>query len=161
MTCHFSISDVRFAFWAFFSKTGKTRVWHRVKMMTRWPGRERWPGDPVTQWPSSMSGLHRDKAELNVAWVHAWVEWIGLGWMGWLWMGLGGLKFATQCSRVRILRFFRFQKNVTFYVFLKWRQKVIKRRYQKFTPQSFEMSSHTSLSDHCNSISVKLIYLSV
>jgi len=42
-----------------FSKTGKTRVTHRVKMMTRWPGRERWPKwpiDPVTQWPSSMSG---------------------------------------------------------------------------------------------------------
>jgi len=42
----------------FFSKTGKTRVSHRVKMMTRWPGRERWPKwpiDPVTQWPSSMS----------------------------------------------------------------------------------------------------------
>jgi len=34
-----------------FSKTGKTRVSHRVKMMTRWPGRDRWrkwPGDPVT-----------------------------------------------------------------------------------------------------------------
>jgi len=33
-----------------FSKTGKTRVSHRVKMMTRWPGRERWPkwpNDPV------------------------------------------------------------------------------------------------------------------
>jgi len=43
-----------------FSKTGKTRVSHRVKMMTRWPGRERWPKwptDPVTQWPSSMSDL--------------------------------------------------------------------------------------------------------
>jgi len=41
-----------------FSKTGKTRVSHRVKMMTLWPGRERWPKwpiDPVTRWPSSMS----------------------------------------------------------------------------------------------------------
>jgi len=30
-------------------------------MMTRWHGRERWPKrpiDPVTQWPSSMSGLY-------------------------------------------------------------------------------------------------------
>jgi len=57
--CHFSISNVRFAFWALFSKTGKTWVWHRVKMMTRWPGREiwpKWPIDPVTQWPSSTSG---------------------------------------------------------------------------------------------------------
>ena len=55
--CHFSISNVRFAFWAFFSKTGKTRVSHRVKMMTRWPGRERWPGDPMTQfhvWPRCL-----------------------------------------------------------------------------------------------------------
>ena len=36
----------------FFSKTGKTRVSYRVKWMTRWPGRERWPkwpGDPMTQ----------------------------------------------------------------------------------------------------------------
>ena len=41
----------------FFSKTGKTRVSQRVKMMTRWPGRERWPKwpiGPVTQWSSSM-----------------------------------------------------------------------------------------------------------
>ena len=33
-----------------FSKTGKTWVSHWVKMMTRWPRRERWPkwpGDPV------------------------------------------------------------------------------------------------------------------
>ena len=44
-----------------FSKTGNTRVSHRAKMMTRWPGRERWPKwpiDPVTQWPSSMSDIH-------------------------------------------------------------------------------------------------------
>jgi len=60
MTCHFSILKVRFAFWAFSSKTGNTRVTHRVKMMTRWPGRERWPKwpiDPVAQWPSSMSAV--------------------------------------------------------------------------------------------------------
>ena len=34
------------------SKTGKTRVSHLVRMMTRWPGREqwpKWPTDPVTQ----------------------------------------------------------------------------------------------------------------
>ena len=44
----------------FFSKTVKSRVSHRVRMITRWPGRERWPEwpiDPVTQWPSSMSCL--------------------------------------------------------------------------------------------------------
>ena len=47
-----------------FSKTGKTRVLHRVKMMTRWPGLERWPNwpiDPVTQWPSSVSHRHTDR----------------------------------------------------------------------------------------------------
>ena len=46
-----------------FSKTGKTRVSHRVKMMTRWPRHKRWPKwpiDPVTQWPSSMSALQSD-----------------------------------------------------------------------------------------------------
>jgi len=45
--------------WAFLKTGKKTRVSHRVKIMTRWPGRERWPKwpiDPVTQWPSSMSG---------------------------------------------------------------------------------------------------------
>ena len=44
----------------FFRNPEKTRVSlsHRVKMMTRWPGRERWPIDPVTQWPSSMSETH-------------------------------------------------------------------------------------------------------
>ena len=47
LSCHFSISNVLFAFWVFYSKTGKTLVSHRVKMMTRWPGRERWPSDPV------------------------------------------------------------------------------------------------------------------
>jgi len=62
-----------FAFWAFFSKTGKTRVSHGVKMMTRWPGRERWPKwpiNPVTQWPSSMSvadaALAKQGFSLNV-----------------------------------------------------------------------------------------------
>ena len=74
--CHLSISNVRFAFWGIFSKTGKTRVSHRVKMMTRWPGRERspkWPIDPVTQWPSSMSGawaLARRRYEKSMVLVH-------------------------------------------------------------------------------------------
>ena len=56
--CHLSISNVRFAFWAFFRKPEKTRVSHWVKMMTQWPRCERWPKwpiDSVTQWPSSMS----------------------------------------------------------------------------------------------------------
>jgi len=54
----------------FFSKTGKTRVSHRVKMMTRWIGRERWPKrpiDPVTQWPSSTSGVQWQE-------VNSWVQ---------------------------------------------------------------------------------------
>jgi len=41
-----------------FSKTGKTRVSHRVKMMTRWPWREKWPkwpGDPVPCQPNTGS----------------------------------------------------------------------------------------------------------
>ena len=52
----------RFCILGIFSKAGKTRVSHRIKMMTRWPGRERWPKwpiDPVTQWPSSMSDRQR------------------------------------------------------------------------------------------------------
>jgi len=47
----------------FFSKMGKTRVSHWVKMMTWWPGRKRWPKwliDPVTQLPSSMSDIHHN-----------------------------------------------------------------------------------------------------
>ena len=54
----------------FFLKTGKTRVSHRVKMMTRWIGRERWPKrpiDPVTQWPSSTSGVQWQE-------VNSWVQ---------------------------------------------------------------------------------------
>ena len=53
--CHFSISNVPFAFWAFFSKTGKTRVSHRVEMMTRCPGDpdvKDDPNDPLTRWPN-------------------------------------------------------------------------------------------------------------
>jgi len=38
----------------FFSKTWKTEVSHRVKMMTRWPGRERWPKWPIDPVPCLM-----------------------------------------------------------------------------------------------------------
>jgi len=42
----------------------------------------------------------------------------------------------VQCSRIRIFRFFRFQKNVTFYVFFEMTyQKVVKSHQQKFSPQ--------------------------
>jgi len=39
-----------FCIFSIFSKTGKTRVSHRVKMMTRWP--ERVKDDPLTRWPN-------------------------------------------------------------------------------------------------------------
>ena len=61
MTFIISAFQSTFCILGIFSKTGKTRVSHRVKMMTRWPGRERWPKwpiDPVAQWHSSMSALH-------------------------------------------------------------------------------------------------------
>ena len=48
--------------------------------------------------------------------------------------------------------FFSDLKNMTFYVFLNNYQKGVKNLYQKFSRQSIEMSSHTSLSDHCNSV---------
>ena len=35
-----------------FLKTGKTRVSHQVKMMTRWPERERWPKWPMDPGPN-------------------------------------------------------------------------------------------------------------
>ena len=53
--CHFSISNVRFAFCAFKKNRKKTRVSHRVKMMTRWPGDpdvKDDPNDPLTRWPN-------------------------------------------------------------------------------------------------------------
>jgi len=58
--------------WAFFENR-KTRVSHRVKMMTRWPGRERWPIDPVTQWPISMSGRQQTSPPVR---CRPW--WVGL-----------------------------------------------------------------------------------
>ena len=61
LTCLFSISNVRFAFWAFFEnrKNSGLTPGQNDDPVTRWPGRERWPKwpiDPVTQWPSSISG---------------------------------------------------------------------------------------------------------
>jgi len=51
--CYFSISNVLFEFWAFFSKTGKTRVSHRVKMMSRGdPDVKDDPNDQLTRWPN-------------------------------------------------------------------------------------------------------------
>jgi len=61
--CHFSISNVRFAFWAFFEnrKNSGLTPGKNDDPVTRWPGRERWPKwptDPVTHWPSSVSALY-------------------------------------------------------------------------------------------------------
>jgi len=59
--CHLSISNVRFAFWAFFRKPEKNSgltPGQNDEPVTQWPRCERWPKwpiDPVTQWPSSMS----------------------------------------------------------------------------------------------------------
>jgi len=61
LTCLFSISNVHFAFWAFFEnrKNSGLTPGQNDDPVTGWPGRERWPKwpiDPVTQWPSSISG---------------------------------------------------------------------------------------------------------
>jgi len=55
---------------------------------------------------------------------------------------------SYQCSRIRILRFFRFKNRIFFNVFLKLRIK----KSAKFSHQSVKMSSYTSLSDLCNSV---------
>jgi len=46
--CHFSISNVPFAFFTFFRKPEK---------LGTHTGSKWWPGAPATQWPSSMSGI--------------------------------------------------------------------------------------------------------
>jgi len=58
--CHFSISNVRFAFWAFFENR-KNSVSHRVKMMTRWPS------DPVPCLVSVHHWLDDSVGELSWA----------------------------------------------------------------------------------------------
>ena len=73
--CHFIIFKCTFCILGIFSKTGKTRVSHRVKMMIRWPGCERWPKwptDPVTQWPSSMSVSHSKSHLKNLECLLSW-----------------------------------------------------------------------------------------
>jgi len=57
-----------------------------------------------------------------------------------------------QCFRIRILRFFRFKKRDFLRFFEIMCQKVAENPEKKFRPRSMEMSSHTSLSDHCNSV---------
>jgi len=47
--------------------------------------------------------------------------------------------------------FFQISKHVTFYVFRMDVSKSRKKSSAKFSKQSFKMSSHTSLSNHCNS----------
>ena len=58
--CHFSISNVRFAFWTFFENRENSGLTpgQNDDPVTQWPRRERWPKwpiDPVTLWPSYMS----------------------------------------------------------------------------------------------------------
>jgi len=51
----FQHSKCTFCILGIFSQTGKTRVSHRVKMMTRWPGDldvKDDPNDPLTRWPN-------------------------------------------------------------------------------------------------------------
>ena len=57
---------------AHFSKTGKTRVSHRVKMMTQWPGRED-PNDSPTRWPNDPVPCLTDAAPCRIAWRHVTV----------------------------------------------------------------------------------------
>jgi len=79
----------------FFSKTGKTRVSHRVKMMTRWIGRERWPIDPVTQWPSSTSGVQWQE-------VNSWVQ-------------TGRAVCVVQCSKSTAQIYYTCSKKIIIY----------------------------------------------
>ena len=60
-------------------------------------------------------------------------------------------------NRLRSLRFFSDFNNG----FLNDASKVVKSRHQKFRPQSFEMSSHTSFSDHCSSFRLFICQSSV
>ena len=62
--------------------------------------------------------------------------------------------FLTSSVREYVFYvFFQISKKHDFLRFFEMTyQKVVKSRWQKLSPQSFRMSSHTSLSDHCNSI---------
>jgi len=57
--------------------------------------------------------------------------------------------------------FFQISKMWLFMFFWNTCQKVVKSRYQKFSPQSFEISSRTSLCDHCNSFQLFICQSSV
>ena len=64
-----------------------------------------------------------------------------------------GDKLSQSVFENTYFTFFSNLKNMTFYVFFEMEyQKVVKSRYQKFSPPAVKMSSHTLLSDHCNSI---------
>jgi len=56
--------------------------------------------------------------------------------------------------------FFTFQKR-DFTFFLKWRAKNRKKSLAQLGAQSLAMSSHTSLSDHCNSFQLFICQFSV
>jgi len=64
----------------------------------------------------------------------------------------------TQCSTIHVVKtFFFISQKRDLYVF--WKRHVKKVVSKSLSPRPFEMSSHTSLSDHCNSF--QLLFVSV
>jgi len=59
---------------------------------------------------------------------------------------------VASVSEYAFYAFFRFQKRDFLRFFEIMCQKVAENPEKKFRPRSMEMSSHTSLSDHCNSV---------
>ena len=51
------------------------------------------------------------------------MRWDEMRWDELVWFELPEINSQQQCSRICILRFFEISKNMTFYVFLKWRIK--------------------------------------
>jgi len=75
--------------------------------------------------------------------------------------GINAKHIENQSSRIPILRFFQISKNA-FHVFsTAWREKTLKNRQQKFSPQSFEMSSQLCHSFTHNFLPLVSYYLFV
>ena len=85
--------------WTFFENRKNSGL-TSGQMMTRWPGRERWPKwpiDPVTQWPSSMSAnrvSRYQKGKTNLDFTEARDS-------EWQWHQLGHMQVckSAPCSR--------------------------------------------------------------
>ena len=58
----------------------------------------------------------------------------------------------TQCSRIRIFRFFQISKNMTFYVCFEMTYQKVVKSHQKELSSIRHQAVITSLNDHCNSI---------